>query len=238
MKVCIVIPCYNEEKRLDLEKYKNFLDIHTSVTILFVNDGSSDSTLSILKEFTKDFTNADYLNLEQNMGKANAVRAGMLKALEVEYDLYAYMDADLAVELDEVPHFVNIFQLDNIQLVMGSRWMRLGSDIKRKVSRHYIGRIFATLASISLGLKVYDTQCGAKFFRRDLASYLFKDKLNAKWLFDVELLFRYMKNTSYNVSNVFEYPVKKWTDVDGSKLKLRDFLKAPFELLDLIIRYK
>ncbi|WP_417204660.1 glycosyltransferase [Acetoanaerobium sticklandii] len=238
MNICIIIPCYNEEKRLDIDKYEDFLASNKSVNLLFVNDGSVDNTSLILSKLSEKYSNSSFIDLTQNFGKANAVREGVLASLNSKYDIYAYMDADLAVELDEIPAFINLFDNEKIHFVMGSRWMRLGSNIKRKISRHYIGRVFATLASISLGLKVYDTQCGAKFFRHDLAAFLFKDKLNAKWLFDVELLFRFMASPKYKISNIFEYPVSKWTDVDGSKLKLRDFLKAPLELVNLIRIYK
>ena len=159
LKPCVIIPCYNEERRLKVESFHSFLDSNKSIDLLFVNDGSLDKTQVVLGQLEALFENVSVLNLEQNVGKASAIRKGMLHVLDKDYDHIGYFDADLATPLKEIPRFLNIFEDCNIDLVMGTRILRLGGDIQRKWNRHFLGRLFATFASFSLQLPVYDTQC-------------------------------------------------------------------------------
>ena len=237
MKTCLVIPCYNEESRLNIEEIKKFADLDKDTHLLLVNDGSKDRTLSILKKLSSDIENIEYLDLEVNAGKALAVRLGMLSAHKKDIFSYiGYFDADLATPFSEVENFKRIMSIESYDIVMGSRILRLGGDVDRKWYRHLLGRLFATFASISLGLPVYDTQCGAKFFKANLVEELFFEKFISYWIFDVELLFRY-KNL-VEKSSIYELPLDKWVDVAGSKLSPIDFLKAPMELLKIYKKYK
>ena len=124
-----------------------------------------------------------------------------------------------------------------IALVMGARVQLLGRRIDRKASRHYLGRVFATAASLTLGIAVYDTQCGAKLFRAsdELWSVL-DEPFRSRWIFDVELLARmilYRRQRALpGLENaVFEHDLDEWCDVAGSKLSVFDFIRAVPELL-------
>jgi hypothetical protein len=125
-------------------------------------------------------------------------------------------------------------------IIMGSRISRLGSNIDRKMMRHYLGRIFATFTSIILKLKVYDTQCGAKVFKKEIVSDLFSAPFKSKWFFDVELLARYIKLHGHDKTyeQTLEVPLRRWIEVKGSKLKATDFLKVPLELIKIKRHYK
>ncbi len=232
---CLIVPCYNEEKRLDLKAFKDFLT-EGSVDLCFVNDGSKDKTLEVLTNFCDENSKAQFLDLEKNSGKAEAVRRGVSHCIEQGYSCVGYWDADLATPLCEVPGFVNKLK-EGKSVVMGSRILRLGGAVERKWYRHYLGRLFATIASTLLKMPVYDTQCGAKFFRSSDCKEAFEHPFNSQWLFDVEVLFR-LKRSGLPLTKYYEIPLSRWKDEHGSKLKLIDFLIAPFELLQMYWKYK
>lgn len=180
--------------------------------------------------------------MPKNSGKAEAVRTGILKAAkETNADYIGFWDADMSTPLQEINWFIE-FSGGNLHhdIVMGSRISRLGSNIDRKMMRHYLGRVFATFTSVILKLKVYDTQCGAKLFKREIADSLFNNPFRSAWFFDVELLARFIKiyGHSKTYEKVLEVPLTQWEEVKGSKLKALDFLKVPFELLKIKRHYK
>ena len=234
----IVIPCYNEAERLDTWALRKFAATHPC-RFLMVNDGSRDPTLAILDELREAAPGRfDVLHLEQNQGKAEAVRRGVLHAALAHPELIGYWDADLATPLDELPQFWQRLQrCPQIQLVLGSRIRLLGSRIERQPWRHVLGRVFATAASLALDLPVYDTQCGAKVFRATPTMLgLFAQPFRSRWVFDVEILARLTavcrSTDSPAVADlVCELPLRQWTDVAGSKLRLRQMLGAALSLL-------
>lgn len=241
MQATIVIPCYNEASRLKKRDFLSFLETNDDVDFLFVNDGSSDDTLEILRAFSAESLRVHYLDLQSNGGKAEAVRQGMIYAEQhFESEYIGFWDADLATPLFEIKNFMLQMELGNFDMVTGLRLLRLGAKVRRKRSRHLLGRVFATTASTLINLPVYDTQCGAKLYRRKIVTPLFSQPFITKWLFDVEILFRYKKvfGRDAAINLVYEYPVKAWADVDGSQLKLRDFIKAPYELYKIKKKYK
>src|SRR5882724_10794006 len=134
-RLLLVVPCYNEEKRLDVEAFRNF-----DANFLFVNDGSRDGTLRLLESLRdSDPRRFHVLNLERNSGKAEAVRRGIVAALERKPDLTGFWDADLATPLSELPSFLEIFDTrPEIEMVFGARVRLLGRDISRHASRHYL----------------------------------------------------------------------------------------------------
>ena len=240
MTTVIIIPCYNEEKRLNKQAFVDFVKENPTYSFLFVNDGSKDNTLEFLTQLTNNQENLYLLDLDKNGGKAEAVRQGMLYAAKnFDCNFIGFWDADLATPLTEIPHFVNAMINNDFDVVTGLRLMRLGAKVKRKGSRHYLGRIFATTASRVLKLPVYDTQCGAKLYKKQIVEPLFKDSFITKWLFDVEILARYIQLFSREkaIEKIYEYPIYQWEDVGGSQLKAKDFFKAPMELRKIKRKY-
>lgn len=241
MLATIVIPCYNEENRLRRDAFAEYVNSHPDIQFLFVNDGSKDGTLSLLKQLSEQHEHLKYLDLEVNGGKAEAVRKGMLYAAEkLSSDHIGFWDADLATPLDEIEHFIAHMKRGNFDIVTGLRLMRLGANVKRKSTRHYLGRCFATTASIVLNLPVYDTQCGSKLYETAIVPTLFEQPFITRWLFDVELLARYKKlfGRSQAMEKIYEYPILSWEDVDGSQVKAKDFFKAPYELWKIKRNYR
>ena len=103
MNLCIIVPCFNEAKRIPLNEFEAFLSKFSKITIHFVNDGSTDITDEILDSFQKKYPEqVKILRLTKNLGKGNAIFKGMLKALENnEYDTLAFLDADLSTYPEE-----------------------------------------------------------------------------------------------------------------------------------------
>lgn len=237
-KAVVVVPCYNEEARLRPQGFAALL-ADQEVTILFVNDGSTDRTLVCLKAFQGDHPGRiEVVDLPVNGGKAEAARQGMLRALELGAEITGYLDADLATSAEEYYRMLAILQQlpPEISVLLGARVRLLGRDIQRSPARHVLGRIFATAASFVLGLPVYDTQCGAKVFRRtpSLLQAL-ATPFSSRWIFDVELIGRLVRGRrdapAIQVSSIQEEPLLAWKDVKGSKLGPMAMLRAAVDLM-------
>jgi dolichyl-phosphate beta-glucosyltransferase len=234
-RLIVVVPCFNEEQRLPVEVFRTYSSADAGVQFLFVNDGSSDGTLRVLASLqTEDPERYAVLDLERNGGKAEAVRRGILEALKRGCDLVGFWDADLATPLSEIRGFLQVFaSRPEIEMVFAARVRLLGRSISRNPARHYFGRVGATLISQSLGLAVYDTQCGAKLFRvtpglRDL----FAKPFISRWIFDVEIIARHViaRGRDAAARSIYELPIMVWHDVKGSKVRQTDFLRALSDL--------
>ena len=241
----LVVPCYNEASRFHAASFAAFLDRHVGARFLFVNDGSSDGTLQVLRDFCESHSDrTSVLDVQPNGGKGEAVRRGMLNALANSGCSYVgFWDADLATPLDALPEFLEVLERDpEIDMVFGSRIRLLGRHVSRNPMRHYAGRIFATTVSVSLGLPIYDTQCGAKVFRpTPLLQQVLADRFESRWIFDVELLARFLaawKLTGLHPERkIYELPLQTWIDVAGSKLRPTDFVRSFTDLLKIRREY-
>ena len=240
----IIVPCYNEEKRLDLASFREFKSSPHTITFLFVNDGSTDQTLQVLQSLNaSDPVKFAVLNLTQNQGKAEAVRQGLLAAAGSRPDYVGFWDADLATPLDAIAEFIELAESrPELEMIIGSRVKLLGRHIERRLSRHYLGRFFATAASAVLGLAVYDTQCGAKLFRASSAISFFQQPFCSRWIFDVEIIARLIqgrrgKEFPQPEQVIYEFPLTAWKDIPGSKLRYSDFIRAAWELFRIRNRY-
>lgn len=224
-----MVPCYNEEQRLDVSEYRDFV-ARGGCDLIFVNDGSRDKTAAVLKTI-----GATVIDDGVNRGKAEAVRRGVCLALERGYDFVGFWDADLATPLSDIPLFLAVLaERPDIDMVFGSRVKLLGRQVERKAVRHYLGRMFATFVSTMLKLAIYDTQCGAKLFRvKPHGAALFGKPFLSRWIFDVEIIARYLREVGAEraAKGIYEYPLMRWVDVAGSKLKTRDFFVSFWDVL-------
>ena len=233
----LVVPCYNEARRLAGAEFESFLRKEPDVGLVFVDDGSTDETPERLLEIAGLAPErVEILTLSANLGKAEAVRSGLLRALDLGPAYVGYWDADLATPLPVLIEFRALLEeRPGLELVLAARVVLLGRRIQRRALRHYLGRAAATAIALVLGLRVYDTQCGAKLFRvtPDLRG-LFAEPFVARWIFDVEILARLIAlrgGPGPAAEVICEHPLEVWTDVPGSKLALRDYARAALDLL-------
>lgn len=244
-RVSLIVPCYNEALRLDTKRFREFLETPGVTRIIFVDDGSTDSTVSVLENVCSGFEHrAHILRCVKNQGKAQAVRLGVLDALRTyEQDIVGYWDADLATPLESVNCFLTVLDdYPEIDMVFGARVKLLGRSVMRKQTRHYLGRMFATVVSRMLRLPIYDTQCGAKLFRVEPeTTQVFTEPFISKWVFDVEILARYLrlydKNSTRLEKLIYEYPLESWEDVGGSKVRPFDFAIAFWDVIRIYRKY-
>jgi len=239
-KICVIIPCYNEAGRLDVAKFLEWVGRRADLHFLFVDDGSTDGTGEILDRLSCACPEQiRHITMERNRGKAEAVRRGFLESFASGYDVIGYWDADLATPLDTIPRFCELLEDGGVDGVIGSRVLLLGRHIRRRAVRHYLGRVFATCASLAIGLPIYDTQCGAKIFRNtERLQHVFRTPFRVNWTFDVEILARFLLlerifGGPATRDRFVEYPLERWEDVPGSKLKGRDFLRGALEILKI-----
>ena len=131
-ETCIVVPCYNEEARLDTEAFRAFLATG-DVCFVFVNDGSKDGTLERLHSLRAAApARVTVVDLERNGGKAEAVRQGLLTSVEMGAAQVGYWDADLATPLSAIGDFTQVMaRFAEVQVVFGARRMLLGHRIER-----------------------------------------------------------------------------------------------------------
>jgi len=241
----IIVPCYNEELRLNVAAFRNFDIPSHEIRFLFVDDGSTDGTAALLEALrASDPRRFAVLNLQPNQGKAEAVRQGLVTAIRSQREYVGFWDADLATPLGAISDFLDLAETrPELELVMGARVKLLGRKVERRATRHYAGRVFATVVSTMLGLPVYDTQCGAKLFRMSPSIHtLFDTPFVSRWIFDVEILARLIqcrrgKQLSPIEKVVYEFPLLEWKDIPGSKLAYGDFFRAAFELAQIYKQY-
>lgn len=242
----IVVPCFDEAARLVPSAFLEALGEQPDLQLLMVNDGSADGTGAVLASL-RDASpgRIDILDLARNEGKAAAVRHGMRRARDAGARYVGFWDADLATPLREVEAFSGILDADPaLFTVFGARVKLMGRHVKRNEARHYVGRIFATLVSMSLRAAIYDTQCGAKLFRAGpLLDAVLEQPFASRWVFDVEILARL--NALHRqgkapplASLLYEHPLARWEDVRGSKVSLSDFPAAAVDLLRIHLRYR
>lgn len=237
--VRIVVPCYNEELRLPVQRFRDFAEAEGGYQFLFVDDGSRDRTADVLQAMHLERPDRfSVMRLDRNLGKAEAVRHGFMASFDSAAEFLGFWDADLSTPLEVLPLFVMMFhQRPSIEMVFGSRVKLMGWDIQRRALRHYAGRCFATAVSLILGLPIYDTQCGAKMFRvTDTLRKIFTEPFRTKWVFDVELIARFLQeNKTSGVtdvgSRIYELPLPVWHHAPGSKIKPIDVVTTPIDLI-------
>lgn len=245
MTCTIVVPCYNEAARLDVDRFRQFLAQPSGIHLILVNDGSTDATLTVLRKLEAALPDrVEVLDQKCNGGKGEAVRAGILHALDGSSGVVGFWDADLATPLTAIADLLAPLAANpKVQMVFGSRVKLMGRDIERKPSRHYLGRVFATTVSVLLQLPIYDTQCGAKLFRANQETRaLFSESFHSRWIFDVEILARFIQGRRGDMASVqnsiYEFPLFAWRDVGGSKVRPKDFLRAFVDLIGIRRRYR
>jgi glycosyltransferase involved in cell wall biosynthesis len=183
----IIIPAYNEEKRLPntLDQVFGFTQEQSySSEVLVVENGSDDSTLEIAQAYQERYPNLIVLK-ESARGKGLAVRKGMLAARGA----YRFMcDADLSMPIHEINRFLPP-RLEEFDIAIASREAPGAVRYDEPGYRHWGGRGVNLMIRLFAVPGLRDTQCGFKMFRDEVAEDLFKYQTLTNWSFDIELLF-------------------------------------------------
>lgn len=231
MELSLVIPAYNEEKRIE-NFIKNVIDFKKRngfiKEILVVDDGSTDKTEDILKKYQNDIR---ILKHTANRGKGAAIKTGVLAANE---ENIIFMDADNSTNPDQIPKLIEA--LKNYPVVTGSRKDKKSRIIKKQpVTRIFLSKIFNLTANILFpDLRIIDTLCGFKGMRNKESKLLFKEMISERWVFDVEMLIRARK-MGYKIGIV---PIT-WKHEGNSKMKLgMNNVKMFLDLLKLRLLIK
>ena len=242
MKTGIIIPCYNEEKRLNVNAFVDFINQENEYHLCFVNDGSKDNTITVLKEIQKvNPAKISVVDIKKNAGKAAAVRAGsryLYSRGDISY--IGFIDADLSTDFKDFGDLVKTLKTNSeLDFVFGSRTKSASKAIEKDKIRALISKVINILIVLILGLSIEDTQCGAKVYRAELVPVIFSESFLTRWLFDVEMFIRmkryYGKTRLLTV--ILEQPLKRWVHMDDSKLGFKDSIEIPFRLLSIWFNY-
>lgn len=239
--VGVVIPCYNEEKRLLSKEFIDFTHSNLGYHLCFVNDGSTDKTLEVLKKLSEGREdNISVYNCAKNGGKGEAVRQGILHlAKDPQLDYIGYLDADLSTDFKDFDDLVKTIESSKFKIVSGSRMSRMGANITKESARKIISKTINLIIRNILGMSFNDTQCGAKIMDREIVNEMFREKFITKWLFDVEIFMKMRKfyGKEKAISYICEQPLKRWIHADGSKLSMKDSIKIVGQLAQIAYYY-
>lgn len=187
MEISVVIPAYNEERRLGgtLDRIVSYMksQVH-EYEVIVVDDGSSDGTVSVAKRFSNDGIRV--LRNDRNRGKGCAVRHGMLDA---KMSMVLFSDADLSTPIEELEELAKPVLARRAQVAIGSRAV-VGShiEVSQPVYRVAMGKFFNLLVRVIALGGIHDTQCGFKLFTRHAAQEVFRRQRLDGFGFDVEVL--------------------------------------------------
>ena len=231
-KIIIVIPCFNEAQRLDLSYFNKLSRIQNTMWV-FVDDGSTDSTSKILKNYSKK-KNTINVRINHNVGKSNAIAYGMNYAFSKISDIgwIGFLDSDGAFATSDVERIIKMTSSSKkYDALYTSRVKMAGRDIRRNNTRHIIARLITSLFGLVWKDIPYDTQSGFKLYRySDNFNSIFIKLFKTKWFFDIELSIRYSKYKKKNI-HVWEEPVSSWIDIPGSKINYRQSMRIVLEVI-------
>ncbi|MDD5254420.1 MAG: glycosyltransferase family 2 protein [Candidatus Nanoarchaeia archaeon] len=186
-----IIPAHNEEKRIGGTLRSLDRVFGDNLNILVVDNGSTDNSLEIYKEWKKNRKNFDYKIYPEKLGKGGAILEG-LKIANTKY--IGYIDADDAFHLESIKILLSCLQ--KYDVVMASKWKDKGfMRVDEPFIRKLLSRGWNVMIRILFGFNIKDTQAGAKFFRKETLDKInFNDFVCKNFSFDVELLYRLKKN--------------------------------------------
>lgn len=233
MKISVVVPVYNEERRIaaTLRHIFNYLN-HKQIEfeIIVVDDGSFDQTSVLIQKTLPDFGNLQTISYNQNRGKGYAVKTGMLAA---KGEFVLFCDADSSTPIEELENFLPYLN-QGFHVIIGSRKMPGAHiEIKQSFCRRFMGKCFSELTNLILCTNISDITCGFKLFSKEVVGNVFTRQLSEGWSFDSEILF-IIRRLGYRIKEV---PVR-WRNSPDTKVRLlRDTISSICGLIKIKINY-
>jgi dolichyl-phosphate beta-glucosyltransferase len=170
----IVIPAFNEEKRINktLSETNAYMsDFGMEYEIIVVDDGSLDMTRRIVESVATDSQRIRLVRYEMNRGKGHALRTGVLVT---KGDFVLVMDADLSTPMEELRKLMPYLSDGRFDIAIGSRGLALSEIIRKQPWwRQAMGKMFNKIVKVLLMGDFEDTQCGFKLFKGEIARTLF-----------------------------------------------------------------
>lgn len=231
MHLSLIIPAYNEEKRITpfLDSIASFITQNPNAIgeIIIVDDGSRDKTPQVAQTYQNRIPQLKLISFPQNQGKGAAIQAGVAQA---QGDYVVFIDADGATPISELPKMAQA--LTKSDIAIGNRWMPGAKTARHSLIRRFAGWSYRTYMSL-YGLGQIDTMCGFKGYRKEVAKQLFSQLQEKRWLFDTEIAYRAVQH-GYHITNV---PIN-WESKDGSKLSTTTLISSAWKIWPLIQRLK
>jgi len=234
MKMCLIIPLYNESNRFNSD-YFHAINIK-NLDLIFVDDGSKDDTLIKINSLS---FKKHVISYKENKGKGEAIRLGIKYAISKNYELIGYLDSDGAFSAGSVKKIIESAKMEytsdsRLGMVIASRVNLSGREIIRTRSRKTISTMIKIVLSLILKNKPYDTQSGFKIIKNtNILKNTVANKFKTKWFFDIELIEAIKKKYK-----IYEIPVDSWKDIKGSKLDYRQTIKILNEIKIIIKLYR
>lgn len=237
ISISIVVPVYNEQKRIDqsLQKIRVYMEEKGyDYEVVISDDGSTDNTVKILKEYKKNWPNLRIIE-NSHRGKAPALISGINRAKK---DLLLFTDTDLSVSIEELAKLIIWITEHNNDIVIATREGVGAERVNEPYMRHFMGRVFNLLVQLLVLPGLNDTQCGFKLFKTNIAQDICSKTLIYKaddpvidkgrvGAYDVEMLY-VAKKMGYKIK---ECPVR-W--VYGENSKVHKFKDSYYNAKDVI----
>jgi len=233
----LIIPFYNEEKRFQTDKFHSLL-AGEEFDILFINDGSIDSVPEQIRlQFISKYSNAKLIDLIRNLGKSEALRRGLIYAVERNYHRVGFTDFDLSTPPSEISRLMKM--CENIEIgttsIFGVRNIEFSSNIRTSYFRRRQGRLFQKIVNFVFGFGFQDLQCGMKIFPVSvLSTELLSEPFINQWLFELELLLR-LPDACIDIA---ETNLNEWNHFKESKVRVSHFLFIVVSIVKLYLRYR
>ncbi len=228
MKLSVIIPAYNEDRRIaatlsDVTQTLSGNDF--DYEIIVVDDGSKDGTARVIENLRKEIPKLSLIDNKENHGKGWVVQQGMRKAVG---DIRLFMDADNSTKVGEIFNMLPYFE-QGFDVVVGSRYVA-GSRIavRQPQRRIFLGKLWRLLVHALVPLLVVDSQCGFKAFTSAAAEKIFPKQTVFRWAFDVEILLL-AKRAGHKIKEV---PIT-WKNDSESHIKFSGMMNMLWEIVKI-----
>ena len=214
MKVTVVLPAYNEAKRLEraVEEVKRWMEREGyDYEIIIAEDGSTDGTDRIASKLAREDSRVIHMHSDERIGRGRAI-ANAFKASSG--DVLVYMDVDLSTDMRHLREIIDAVAVEGYDIAIGSRLLK-DSVTERPLKRDVASKVYNFLVRVMLGSKLRDHQCGFKAFKRESVLRILDEVRDRHWFWDTELLI-IAQRKGYRIK---EIPVR-WRQGEDSKVKV------------------